>query len=732
MFRHSLTSGRSRRRTVGLAAACAAVVLLGIGGGSATATPAATSPPSATSTATGTVVLTTGEHLSVRQSAGKTVIARSTSSVPYLTRQIGADAYYFPAPALPYLGSVLDQSLFDVSYLAAHPAVRLPVSLTFSAGRTTVPGVTITATSGSHATGYLTADSAVKFGQALFRQWVSDQSTARSPSTLFGLSRMSTATTPVSGVHPNFPQETEIVRLVGPNGKPLVGDVSVVNVDDARKYAGFTTTFGGESRISVPKGHYAALGADFTFDKKTGHITVLLAASEFTVSQNLQTATVDLRTATASPSVRTPKPASVDSESFDIIRADRRGSTFDVGFGVNGGDTLKVSPIPRVTVGRLYAITSWSESAAPAGKQAYTYDLSFPYLGSIPAHLGETVTSRQLATVHSAFYSDGTTRQSAYGRGAIYPFQFGGFASLAPLSTPQSLTGYVYGGRGAVWFAGLIDNADQFSGFVSDDLRVYKPGLTYGEDWLRGPLGPGVPEQVGSGAFVCPACRTSTELAFLLAPVTDTTPGHFGDLDPPLDPKGHVARLRVFQDGKSIFDKFDYIGADLKVPAGEHTYRVIDQVDRTSGGFATSTSATVDLTFRSSATDGAGLPAGWFCGTPGSGRCSILPLMTTRVPLPTDLNGVLPFGTTHFDFTVGHIQGARAIAVTSAAFEISTDGVHFTPVPVTDLGGGNYRAALTEPSSARGRAVSVRVHGTDAAGGSITKTVLNAYTVAGS
>ncbi len=732
MFRPSLTSGRSRRCMVVLAAASAALALVGIGGASATATPAATSSSSAAPTATGTVVLPTGEHLSVRQRAGKTVIARSTSSVPYLTRQLGADAYYFPAPALPYLGSVLDQSLFDVTYLAAHPAARLPVSLTFSAGQTTVPGVTITATSGSHATGYLTAGSAAQFGQALFRQWVSDQRTGRSPSTLFGLSRMSTNTTPVSGVHPDFPQETEIIHLLGPNGKALDGEVDVINVDDARKYVGFTTTLGGESRISVPKGHYAAIGSDFTYNEKTGRFTVLLAVTEFTVSQNLQTATVDLRTATASPSVRTPKPASVDSESFDVIRADRRGSSFDAGFGFNGGNTLKISPISHVTVGHLDAITSWSESAAPAGQQAYTYDLSFPYLGSIPADLAETVTSSQLATVHSAFYSDGTTRQSAYGRGAIYPFQFAGFATLAPLTTPQSRTAYVYGGPKAVWFASLIDNADQFSGFVSDDPRVYKPGRTYREDWLRGPLGPGVPEQVGSGAFVCPACRTSTELAFLLAPVTDTTPGHFGDLDPPLDPKGHVARFRVFQDGKSIFDKFDYIGADLRVPAGEHTYRVIDQVDRTSGGFATSTSATVDLTFRSSAGDGAPLPAGWICGTPGSGRCSILPLLTTRVPLPTDLNGVLPFGTTHFDFTVSHIQGAHAIAVTSAAFEISTDGVHFTSVPVTDLGGGNYRAALTEPASARGRAVSVRVHGTDAAGGSITKTVRNAYTVAGS
>ncbi|HZC70155.1 MAG TPA: hypothetical protein VE442_05640 [Jatrophihabitans sp.] len=104
--------------------------------------------------------------------------------------------------------------------------------------------------------------------------------------------------------------------------------------------------------------------------------------------------------------------------------------------------------------------------------------------------------------------------------------------------------------------------------------------------------------------------------------------------------------------------------------------------------------------------------------------------MTARVFLPTGLDNSVRVGGTAVIFRVGHIAGARRTAVTSAALSVSVDGVHFTRLPATNVGHGRYRATLITPTSLRGKAVSVRVTGTDAVGGSITKTVSHAYVVA--
>ena len=74
--------------------------------------------------------------------------------------------------------------------------------------------------------------------------------------------------------------------------------------------------------------------------------------------------------------------------------------------------------------------------------------------------------------------------------------------------------------------------------------------------------------------------------------------------------------------------------------------------------------------------------------------------------------------------TAGHLQLVRSITVTRASVSVSFDnGKTWHPAHVTGRG-GKYIATFTAPA---GATVSLRTSAADAAGGSITETITNAY-----
>ena len=82
-----------------------------------------------------------------------------------------------------------------------------------------------------------------------------------------------------------------------------------------------------------------------------------------------------------------------------------------------------------------------------------------------------------------------------------------------------------------------------------------------------------------------------------------------------------------------------------------------------------------------------------------------------------------------FTFSIAPIIGKAAV---SATLQISLDGGRtFSSVPVTALGGNQFRAALTNPTGAVGKSVTIRVAGHTADGASITQTTDAAYVVKG-
>jgi hypothetical protein len=94
--------------------------------------------------------------------------------------------------------------------------------------------------------------------------------------------------------------------------------------------------------------------------------------------------------------------------------------------------------------------------------------------------------------------------------------------------------------------------------------------------------------------------------------------------------------------------------------------------------------------------------------------------------LPPD--GRTPAGPQVIRLDVDHLQLAGAARITGASTQVSyNDGQSFQPASVASLGGGHFRISFTAPA---GVDVTLRVRATDAAGGSITETILRAYGVA--
>ncbi len=77
--------------------------------------------------------------------------------------------------------------------------------------------------------------------------------------------------------------------------------------------------------------------------------------------------------------------------------------------------------------------------------------------------------------------------------------------------------------------------------------------------------------------------------------------------------------------------------------------------------------------------------------------------------------------------TAGHLELANAAKVTAAKVAVSLDGGKTWQQATVTGSGGSYTASFKAPAGAN---VSLRTSAADAAGGTITETLINAYQVA--
>ncbi len=136
-------------------------------------------------------------------------------------------------------------------------------------------------------------------------------------------------------------------------------------------------------------------------------------------------------------------------------------------------------------------------------------------------------------------------------------------------------------------------------------------------------------------------------------------------------------------------------------------------------------------TWRSAHEAGAMLPRGWTC-VPNFRKpvraCAAEPMMTLEYAVAgLTLGGLAPPGLQTLHLTAGHLQLAKAAAITGASVSVSFDGGKVWHPAHVSGHAGDYSAVFTAPA---GASVMLRAHAADAAGGSITETITRAYQVA--
>lgn len=732
---------RFRRAVVGLTAVGLAAAGLAAAGSTAGAVGRPALPTVLPASAT--VLLPTGDRVRAgTDPAGRpdVRIVHAVASGPgatLTTARLGGDTYVIPASARPYLGRYLDPSLFDVTRLArAGVGSRVPVSISYTgAAAPALPGVTVTAASAGHASGYLTAASARTFGAALARQAVAD-SLAGWPasSSLFGrVTRVTADVAPL--VQPAFPMRTLIVKGITPAGKPMrFGFGVVANSDDSRKGGYFFTIVDGEARVSVPLGHYVALVENDVFTADGQFVSHVGAATDYLVSGQDQVLTVDTRTATSTnPSVTTPRPTRVQELQVNLWGFDGRGeASFGLGFATAPPfGRLFMTPVAGQQFGHLVQTTKvWTvDPSVPGGR--YAYDAAWEDVG-IPADQHRTVPATGLARVDSSWSSDVPLKTVGTLRAMLTPSEFGAFTTFFRAPAPLSRTDFVYApARSQILEGALGDYDAPFEadpGFVDDfTSHLATPGSRRSQGWL------GTPYQLTplDDAGICAICRDGTSMV-VAADLHDSDPAHSAALFTSLDGTP-VAHFTVFKDGVKLLSRPDSTGEIFTVPAGVASYRVLTDTDRFLQSANLSTRQVAELTFSSGSGQGPLASPDDFCPAGDGTGCRVLPALTAHLDLHASLTGGVPVGTSTFTATVGRIRGAAPSAVTAVSVQVRRNGTTgaWTSLPVTPAAAGGYAAAFTARAGQAGQTMDVQVLARDAAGSTVRVTTERAFVIGG-
>ncbi len=221
-----------------------------------------------------------------------------------------------------------------------------PLSLGYQGNQPAVAGVTMT---GPH-TGYLSAESARTFGDAVARQFVADHRKSgpkpmASPTFTSGAKlSLAGATTPAP--KPMYVMKTLTLKASDIDGAPANSATALVqNLDNGNRFEEIDPFFDGEARESVPVGNYAA--TIVYFDVNTdGDVTGLRVVTrpQFAVTEDA-TMSFAATEATSEVTMRTPRPAELQEGGFVLDRggAAGYGSYTDVAVASHGRTDLGVA-----------------------------------------------------------------------------------------------------------------------------------------------------------------------------------------------------------------------------------------------------------------------------------------------------------------------------------------------------------------------------------------------------
>lgn len=719
--------------------------------------------PSATPGAAGQVrnealTLVTGEHVRVTTGpSGTTASPAGPGSSAFVRFERNGDEYLVPDEAVPFLGSVLDPRLFDVSYLVraglddARTAAT-PVMIGYRSGHASLPGQRVTRTITT-----LAKSQAATLGRLLASDWRLLHAGRRLPPAdpLRGIDWIGL---PQSRNLPPLPTQTLeqpgnarttappryhtlTIKFIGTDGKPGAAVGWAQNLDDPG-YSAFEVQplqgnpiigQSGPVKLSVPDGNYSLQFSLVSPHAGTtwGVDAALVADPQISVTGDT-TVTLDARTAkpygvAITPAV--PDKYQVDEFNFSRVAGGQRCDAvpFTLGmFNTTAGGAAQsrmlATPTAPVRDGafRFLASTEIYPGSGTAPVAGPRYYLVFPNANGIPATLSYHIPHASLATVNERVVQPPVSSCGDYSGGVFTPFVYtswGSWLTLNDWPAPGSaLAGdhvnYWYSGAPSLtrWQDGFSSLCQSQSESVNTAIEV-KPGQRLSNTWDSGPTvpapaavpGPDPLDQAdppfGTLVNLAPAQRQD-DLAYLDLALGDSGPSHFAALGFPLPvvhDGGASSQLAFWRDGQLVVSS---AGAKPFTiwPVGS----VLPLLPRAAtyrllwqvSLAVPGASTTTDWSFRSAPAGGGQVPAPLGCGLDTTRPCTYLPLLFPSYQLATDAQSrIAADAPFRVAFRVLHQQGEAAPSGVTADVSVSFNDGKTWTAPVTATASGGEFAA---------------------------------------
>jgi hypothetical protein len=393
-------------------------------------------------------------------------------------------------------------------------------------------------------------------------------------------------------------------------------------------------------------------------------------------------------------------------------------------------------------VGTLQCLASAELVGTGTGAPYHIYNVAFSDPPGVIPPQRYVVKASSLATVTDEYYEAVSTKDGSFINFGGYPDTAGVAFQFAPITLPGDLIQYYTAGAALDWAPAFYEIAGSLptGGQTDEAWQSFQQGAHLVMDWNRYPLHTKAAYSAGGtgGALYLTqpsALRTGDKLT--------VTPYLFGDNVP-----GHISGPFIMGTKTTLTYTIDQNG--IKVASGSEGDNGIPPVtlsgkpsvvqftfDATAAGpdYKLSTADQTVWTWLSAPNPSATVPHDWYCsykqvhGTwVAERRCSVQSMMTLDYQVNGMLmNGTVPAGAQTIDLTVGHIQLAAAAAITGVSAAASCNGGKtWQKASVASLGSGQYKVGFSEPEACD---VTLRTSATDAAGGSITETITDAYAV---
>ncbi|MGV9777457.1 PA domain-containing protein [Streptosporangium sp. NPDC003464] len=337
----------------------------------------------------------------------------------------------------------------------------------------------------------------------------------------------------------------------------------------------------------------------------------------------------------------------------------------------------------------------------------YTYDLVFAET-AVPHDLAYRADSTNTVAIDTSYRAFKPNSQVGDTRHMWRPSTSTSLASLRQHVAPMARAEYVSTGD-TTWSQYFFPNLaptqpiPMNGTMMSAPVAYRKPGKlssTWLHAVLRGGLQPALSRPEAASAY-----RKGDLIGINSASYVDNA-GHYSI--PPAQEDSFSTTL--YADGKKLLDKSNSGYAEVQVPSGRTSYRLVTDARRNQPWWTLSTRQHTEWEFTSSTT----------------GSATVLPLLDiSMVPQQLDELNRATKRNTEVTLTVGHQEGSHGAAVKGVrAWWSSDDGATWKPAQMKSKQ-GVWTAVAKAPKGSG--AISLRAEAWDAAGSRVTEEVTRAY-----